>query len=120
MGMTTPCRVILANRSRLLRGMLRRAVSRVPDLEVVGEVDTLAALPPLVEQRSAHWVIVSLWPGEDLPDALASILEEHPTLCLMGMAVDGSRARIHCAGLPERTLPGLSLDEMLEALRNHP
>jgi DNA-binding NarL/FixJ family response regulator len=109
-------RVILANEPRLLREMLRRALARAPGLEIVDEVADPVRLLPSVENSKARWVVVSLWPAERLPVALDTLLVENPMTCLLGMAPDGSRARIKCAGQAELNLPGLSLDQLIAVL----
>jgi hypothetical protein len=112
-------RVILANEPRLLRGMLRRAVCGAPGLEVVGEVTDLARLPPLVNQSKAQWVVVSLWPDGLVPRAVQSLLVENSSLCILGIAADGSQARIKCAESPEKVLHNLSLGKLIAILSEH-
>jgi hypothetical protein len=109
-------RVILANEPRLLRGMLRRALARTPGLEVASEVTDLADLSPLVNRSEAQWVIVSIWPKGSLSGAVQSLITEHPALCILGMAADGSQARIICPGFTEETRHGLSLDDLIAIL----
>jgi len=113
-----PYRVILANQPHLLRSLLRRVLRRTTDIDVVGEVTDLENLPPKVEQTDAQWVIVSLWRNGDFPDALRSLLVEHPALCLLGLAADGSQALIRCPGAAELSVPNISLDSLFAALRS--
>jgi DNA-binding NarL/FixJ family response regulator len=108
--------VILANEPRLLRGMLKRVLNRTPELKVVGEVTDQALIRSLVEETDVQWVIVPLWSERGAPHAIRDLLTEHPTVSVMGMAPDGSRAKIKRAGRPEQILPGLSLDELVNAL----
>jgi DNA-binding NarL/FixJ family response regulator len=111
-------RVILANQPRLLRSLLRRVLRNAGDIDVVGEVTDLESLPPEVEQTDAQWVIVSLWRNGDFPDALRSLMVEHPALCLMGLAADGSQAIIRCPGSAEIAVSSLSLESLFAALRS--
>jgi DNA-binding NarL/FixJ family response regulator len=111
-------RVVMAMESRLLRGMLCRAIGNAPGLQVVGEVTDAAALSSTVEATDARWVIVSIWPDDRLPEGLRSLLANHPALCLLGMAADGSQAKIRCAGCPEKILNSLSLDDLIATLHN--
>ena len=110
-------RVILANESILLRGMLRRAISRAAGLQIVGEVTDPANLSTLLNQTEAQWVIVSIWPEGLLPGTVRALLANHSSLCILGMAPDGSRAKIVCGDLVQKTLDGLSLDELVAILK---
>ena len=110
-------RVILANESRLLRGMLRRAISRSAGLRVVGEVTDPANLSALLNQTEAQWIIVSIWPEGLLPGTFRSLLMNHSSLCILGMASDGSQAKILCGDLTQETRDGLSLDDLIAILQ---
>ena len=109
-------RVILANEPRLLRGMLRRVISGAPGLEVMGEAMDLAKLSSLVSQSKAQWVIVSIWPAGIVPNSVQSMMVERSALCILGMAADGSQARVICTDSPEETLDELSLDDLIAIL----
>ncbi len=110
-------RVILANESRLLRGMLRRAISKVAGLQVVGEVTDPVNLSALLNQTEAQWVIVSIWPGRLLPGMVRSLLVDHSSLCILGMAPDGSQSKIVCGDFAQETRDGLSLDDLIAILK---
>ena len=109
-------RVILANEPRLLRGMLRRVIARIPGLEVVGEVTDAAMLPSLVDETEVQWIITSAWPEGRPPSAVQSLLAGRSSVCILGMAADGSQARIVCADATEETREGLSLEDLLTIL----
>jgi DNA-binding NarL/FixJ family response regulator len=112
--------VILANEPRLLRGMLKRVIAKAPGLQVVGEVTDPAKLSSLIQQTNARWVIVSLWPRGFLPSTLEFLLTEHSSLCILGVAADGSQARIKRAESPEEDLPNLSLGKLIAVLSDGP
>jgi AmiR/NasT family two-component response regulator len=109
-------RVILANEPRLLRGMLRRAIARAPGLEVVGEVTDPAELASFIKQNEVQWVIVSIWREESVPSAVRTLLGGRSTPCILGLAADGSRAKIACTGAEKDTRGGLSLDDLIAIL----
>jgi AmiR/NasT family two-component response regulator len=111
-------RVVMALESRLLRGILCRAIGNAPGLQVVGEVADIAALASTVEATDAGWVVVPMWPDDRLPEGLMHLVATHPAVCLLGMAADGSQAKIRCAGSPEKVLKGLSLDDLIATLHN--
>jgi hypothetical protein len=109
--------IILANEPRLLRGLLRRAIAKVPGLDVVDEVEQVSRLPGAVKQCEAEWLVVPLWSDDKIPHNLASLLEEHGSLSLLGMAGDGSEVQILRPELPEKRLYDLSLAELVAVFR---
>lgn len=110
-------RVILANEPRLLRGLLSRALQQAPGVQVVGQETDKAKLASTIDESGADWVIVSLWQNGNLPAFLQDLISERPSLCLMGMAADGSQARTWSPDGGERNLNGLTLDELIATLR---
>jgi DNA-binding NarL/FixJ family response regulator len=112
-------RVVLANEPRLLRGLLSRVLQQAPGVLVVGQEMDKAKLSSMVAERQADWVIVSLWQNGNLPAFLQALVAEHPSLCLLGMAADGSRARTWCQERGEQSLNSLTLDTFITTLR-HP
>ncbi len=114
-------RIILANDSRLLRGLLWRALDKVSGLQIVGETQDLSSLTARIEQAGAEWVILPLWTDGQLPSVLDAVLNEHPEVSLLGLAKDGSAAKLQrSAGSPEELLPGISLDELILTLGGDP
>jgi hypothetical protein len=109
-------RVILANEPRLLRGLLRRVIARTPGLQVVGEAKDPSELTSLVNECGAQWVVVPMWPEGLAPSVVLSLLLDQPALSVLGMAPDGSTAKIARTGSIS-TYEGLSLDEMLALMR---
>jgi DNA-binding NarL/FixJ family response regulator len=109
-------RMILANEPRLLRSMLGRALRRVPGLEILGETTDVARLASMLNQMDPQWVVVSLLPNGKIPSVLQSLLQDHPSTGIVGLAADGSQAKIWCAGLLQRNLLRFSLDELLATL----
>lgn len=74
--------------------MLQRTIQSIAGLQVVAEAEDLAELPALVEQTGAQWVIVSMSRAGKLPTGLESLLVQHPSLCILGVANDGSHAEL--------------------------
>jgi hypothetical protein len=96
---------------------LNRALHRAPGIKVVGEEIDLSRLPAAVEQNGAHWIVFSL-PGDGrLPGSLQALLDDYPSLCLLAVAGDGTRAKIWCPSVGERILDTVSLDDILNAMR---
>lgn len=109
-------RVILANGPRLFCEMLRRVITNIPGLEVVAETASVSELPSLVEQTGAQWVIVFMSRAGQMPEGLESLLVKYPSLCILGIADDGSHAEMEWAEFHREQLEGLSLNQLLGAL----
>lgn len=115
-----PRRVILANKPRLLREMLKRVIEKVPDLEVVGEVGDLAKSAALVEQTQAQWVVVSPSPAGNMPEAVELLFAARPSIRVLAVAGDGSQVMLKWVESHEEDLSGVSLDELVTILRRRP
>jgi DNA-binding NarL/FixJ family response regulator len=111
--------VILANESRLLREMLHRVIEKAPDLDVAGQTTDLTALPSLIEQTNAHWVIVPLLPDDAVPSEVESLLVQDPSVRVLAVAVDGSRLVAKWMESNEKQLDDISLQELLTILRDN-
>lgn len=109
-------RIILENQSRLLREMLKHAIDKNPSLHTVGQVADLARLLWLIEQTDPEWVIVSLSPDGNMPEAADQVLQQHSTVRILGMTIDGSQAKVKCVPSREKSLGHLSLRELIAVL----
>lgn len=109
-------RVVLANESRLLRDMLKRAIDKTSDLEVVDEVLDPARLVPVVETRRAHWAIVSLSSDGSMPAVADRVVRQCTSASILGVAIDGTVAKIRSGTSDERVLDHLSLPELISVL----
>jgi DNA-binding NarL/FixJ family response regulator len=112
-----PRRIILADVPRFLREMLRRALAHAPGLWVVGEIADLGRLSSAIEQTGAQWVIVSLPQDGKMPEATESLLAVHPSVRFLAVTTDGSQIKLKWTESHEQTLDDLSLDELIELLR---
>jgi hypothetical protein len=106
-------RVILANEPKLLRGMLRRALGRSPGLQVVSEVPEPAHLGPMFDGSDVQWLVTPIWPEARIPRVLRSMLAQYSSLKILGIAVDGSRARVVGGKSREETWDEPSLDDLV-------
>ena len=111
-----PRRIILANRPRLLREMLRRVIDRNPDLEIVGEIHDLTKSSNLIQQTDADWIIVSFSPSEGVPADAKALLHSHPSVSVLAVSRDGSRVRMRWVKAQEKVLDGLTLADLIELL----
>lgn len=108
--------IVLANQSRLLRGMLERAINQTDDLEIAEVVSEVSDLPDAVNRLAPHWVIVSLETLDDRSGMLKDILRDHPGTRILGMNIDGSESIVCYLTLQEEDLGELSLRKLMEIL----
>jgi hypothetical protein len=85
-------------------------------VEVIGEEVDPSRLPSAVEKNGAQWLVVSLPRDGKLPGFLRTLLDGHPTLCLLAVAGDASCAKIWCSSTGERVLDSVSLDDLLNVM----
>ena len=112
-----PQQIILANEPRLLRKLLARVFEKTPGVHVVCEVSDLAELQKAVDQTDPQWMVVPLWQKGRLPGIIKSILVQHPSIKVMGMAANGSAIAVKRPEAQERPLADLSLSDLLAVLR---
>jgi hypothetical protein len=113
--------IILANQPRLLRKMLHRALRNRVGLYISAEISDVTNLASVVQEKNPQWIVISLWPDDEIPQVVRSLLAERPSLCVLGMAVDCSQVKIKCGlSSSERILHNLSLDGLIEILRRPP
>lgn len=111
-------RVILANQPRLLREMLRRVISKAPDIHVIGETGDSATLCHLIAHRDAHWVVLSLNPDGGIPALANTLLAENPGIKVIAVAADGSLVKVYWTEAQERHFADLSLTGFLGVMRD--
>ena len=113
-------RIVLANHSRLLRGMLSRVIKKTSVLELVGEAQQLSKAMDIALNRNADWIIVSLPPGEQIPSLMDELLIEKPTIAILAISDDGQEIKVKWANLEEASYHDWSLDEMMAMLHSRP
>ena len=111
-------RIVLANQTPLLRGMLHIVIEKDPDLEIVGETEHLGDIYKLVDNYHPHWVIISLPPNEEIPQFLDEMLIEETPLAILAISDDAARIKVKWIDQPEATFFGWSLDDLVSILHN--
>jgi chemotaxis response regulator CheB len=111
-------RILLVTEPRLLREMVERVIEKAPGLQVVGEVDNMSELVPMIEETGADWLVVFLAPDEELPRNIQEILTSHPSVRVLVFASDGSQIEMKWVEFHAKALDRLNLDELLGVLSN--
>jgi hypothetical protein len=115
--MSNQQKIVLVNESRLLRGILKRAIERDAGLHIIAEVDSFAKFPSVIKRAKADWIILALPPGESVPEVVDKVLMEQTNMSLLIMATDGSRVRMRWIEMHESSLDENNLEEILTILR---
>jgi len=84
-------RVLLANRPRMMREVVREMIEALPDMEVVGEVVNPVDLLVAVRETGADALILGLEDSEE-PGVTSHLLAEYPDLTILGLAANGKKA----------------------------
>ncbi len=107
-------RVLLANRPRMMREVVKELIERQEDMEVVGEVLDPLGLLVAVRETEADAVILGVMDSEE-PGLCSHLLAEYPNLTILGLASDGKTAFIR----PRRQeIDDPSEESILGALRH--
>lgn len=109
--------IILLDNSPLVRGMLRRVIDKAPRLKIVAELDNFADYPTVAQQTNADWTILLLDPDESVPEIVEQVVNNHASMRLLVMAVDGSQVRMRWVEPREVSLDDKNLDDLLTILR---
>lgn len=112
-------RIVLVDGSRLLRGMLKRAIERDDQLHVVAEVDQINKFSSVIRLADADWIFLILPPRTPIPEVINHTLREQPELRLLVMTTDGSRVRMRWIEIHETTLDQKNLGEIMAILREN-
>lgn len=110
--------VVIAHTSRLLRGMLERAIKKSPrffkNIQLVAD---LSDLPGVADERRPSWVVVSLSTLEEEPAMFQKIMKSHPETNILGMTIDGSESVIRFVTIQEQELGKLTFPKLVEILK---
>ena len=112
------CRIVVANGPRLFRQLVWRALSNIPDFQVMNVLVDSVGLTRLIERVEPDWLITSLRPDGRLPEMLESHRAQYPSLNLLGVALDGSRISIRCGKWrEEETWMDITFEDVIHILR---
>ncbi|MEJ2757121.1 MAG: hypothetical protein P8046_01445 [Anaerolineales bacterium] len=110
-------KIIVADKNRLLREMLTKAINRNHNLRIVNILDSHDRLFEIAQKRQADWIILSL-PNdqEDLPLEVKEILVNFPDVGVLVVSPDGRHMRVKWLEVHEQILDGMDLDGLINLL----
>ena len=86
-------KIVLANRPRMMREVIKEMIEAQPDMEVVGEVLNPVDLLVAVRETAADAVILGLEDSEE-PGVCSHLLAEYPGVTILALAPDRRTAVI--------------------------
>lgn len=110
-------RVLLANRPRMMREVVRKTIEHQEDMKVVGEVLDPLGLLMAVRKTGADVVILAL-KGSEEPGLCSHLLAEYPNLTILGLAPQGESAFIDQLRPHRQEISDPSEANILSALRH--
>jgi hypothetical protein len=113
-------RILLANVPRFLDETLKRALTNVPGLQIVGEIADWAMLPSAIQQTGAQWVIVSLPSDRETSQAVEGLLTAYPAIRVLNVATDGGHITLQWVEPRAQTIDDFSMRELVALLTSPP
>ncbi len=109
-------KILLANRPKMLRELLRELIGGQGDMQVVGE-----ALDPLeilyAVRKTEADVVVTTLPATGEPAITSHLLAEYPDVLVLALAPDGGRAVLYRQVLLKEKLQSTNNSVLLSTLR---
>ena len=112
-------RVLIAEKNRLLREMLSKALKAVTNLEIVYPTNSTEYLSEDIDRYDVDWIIVSSVNHHNWPVELMRVMAQYPDVGVLEVAPDGSPVRVKRLEIVEFDLDGVSLDELAEILAHN-
>jgi hypothetical protein len=112
-----PTRIILLDGSSFLHEVLKRAINKQEDLQVIADVRDMERYPETAAQVEADWTYLLLSPEAEIPVVVQETLEANPAMGLLVMATDGSSVRVRWLEQHEEDLEIEALDEIFAVLQ---
>jgi DNA-binding NarL/FixJ family response regulator len=110
-------KIILADGSRLLRGMLKRAIRKAQGVYIVDELETLDDIDEAINNSDPDWIILSLPHLSKTTQQIEHIITDHPDLRVIAVTYDGSQVQMKWMEKHEKFLNDLSLTELISILQ---
>lgn len=113
-------KILIAEKNRLLREMLMKAVGADAELEIINPSGIYDHLLEDVEFEDIDWLVISTSNGEKLPLAIKKILIDFPEVAILEVAPDGNPQRIKWLEFHEYLLEDISLVDLVQILADDP
>jgi len=108
--------IILVIPSRLMRGLLKRALNKAENLVVVETISDPEFLPNTLWEKDIDWIIVSSEDCHGLPEWIDEFVNSHPTVCIIALTAKGTSVNINWLNNTDEEIRDISLEELLTLL----
>jgi DNA-binding NarL/FixJ family response regulator len=109
-------RVLLANRPRMVRSLVREIIQRQPDMEVVGEVLDPLNVISAVQDTEADIVVVAI-NNSEAQELRRHLFAQCPNVTILALSLSGDTAFIEQLRPQRREMVDPSEATLLRALR---
>lgn len=79
-------RILVANQPRLMREIVRTALSRHPDMEVVGEIESEIEILPALARMKPHCLIIAQEESGVRPAICDEVFDKYPRMKILAVA----------------------------------
>ncbi|HLJ15603.1 MAG TPA: hypothetical protein VKV15_13975 [Bryobacteraceae bacterium] len=84
--MTTPIRVIVANRPRLMRELVLETIAEQPDIEILAEIQNEPDISKIVDETRPDFLIIALDESNERPVICDALLRRFPDMKILALA----------------------------------
>jgi DNA-binding NarL/FixJ family response regulator len=110
-------RVLLANRPRMVRALVREMIERQLDMEVVGEILDPLDVISSVQETEADIVVVAINNNSEAQELRRRLLAQCPNIAILALSLSGDIAFIEQLRPQRREMVDPSEATILHALR---
>ncbi|PYV77855.1 MAG: hypothetical protein DMG96_09820 [Acidobacteria bacterium] len=112
-------RVLVANRPRLMRDLVRATISDQPDIEVLAEIEDDSKLAEIIAELKPDFVIIALDRLDERPAICDYLLAHHPLIKVLAVAPEHDDSVFFWADIRSTAIES-SEEGILNALRGKP
>jgi hypothetical protein len=84
--MTTPIRVVVANRPRLMRELVLAAIAEQPDIQILAEIQEQSNISRIVDETHPDFLIIALDDSNERPVICDALLRRCPEMKILALA----------------------------------
>ena len=116
-GAVDTTKVLLANKPKMLRELLRKSLATHADMEVVGEVTDPVRVLMKVRETGCNVVIVSLPESGEEPGICSHLLLEYPDLVVLAVSPVRDLAVAYRLSIDRTEIEGFSTESLVGVIR---
>lgn len=116
-GTVPSVKVILSLDNQLLCEAIQLKIQQCPDVKVVAEADSPAALLKLVEEYAADAVILPV-EDEKMPGVLTHLFNEYPNILALAIAPAGNQAVVYQQQITSKIVDSVAIVDVLKELKH--